>query len=178
MYFNANTYFETIARESVYLNHTDSDKHFGIASGILEAEDLCNGVLSRTDHQLIVIDNPEGRFLNNDSVCLIEQSTHAFIVLKHVSEPNVMSVRSVALQECLLIGKKIFARMRRDMFEAAKQASNLDTIGLRHLDESSFRYFSVGTLGDNFLGVEFSFLLVNNDNTTYDPDEWIPISES
>jgi len=178
MYFNANQYFETVARESVYLKHTDSDKHFGIASGIMEAEDLCNSVLSRTDHQLIVIDNPSGRFLNNDSVCLLEQPTHAFLVLKHVAEPNNMALRSVANQECIAIGKKIFARMRRDMFEAAQRASKLDTIGLRHLDESSFRYFAVGLLADNFLGVEFSFSLVNNDNTVYDPDEWIPISES
>lgn len=173
MEFNAITYFEKIARESVYLNHTENNKHFGVASGIAEVESLCTGVLSRTDHQLVYVDNPSGLFLNNDDVNLIDRPLHSYIVLKHLANTMDMAERSSALSECKSIGRKIFTRMRLDAREAMKRPSKEDTIGLRHLEHDSMRYNAVPPLGDGFIGIEFSFSLANADTEIYDPDEWI-----
>lgn len=173
MEFNPITYFEQIARESVYLMHTDKDKHFGVASGIIEAEDLCNNVLSITNHQLIIIDNPSGVFANNDDVNLVNIPVHSFLVLKHLENRSDMSERRTALGECFTLGRKIFTRMRRDSRNAMKSPSKQDTIGLRHLDQSSMRYYAVGALGDGFIGIEFSFSIANPETDVYDEDEWL-----
>lgn len=176
MIFDLISYLEAIARASVYIAHTDNDPHFAIASGISEMEGLLSNLTASDKMQLIALSDQSGTFANTSDSNLYDAPYHQFIICKHIPEINDMVQHNIALKECKLLGRKIFAKMCKDQMTAADNPPTADTIGLRQLDQSSLRYFSVGPLADGYVGIQFSFVTGYQDCTVYDPEDWEIIS--
>lgn len=176
MAFNPLTYFENIARESVYIRHTDEDPHFSVASGLSEIEEFLQNLIRNDNIQLIIIDDIAGSFDNDDSVNLYDSSMHAFIICKHVDEIGDMRQRNLAMLEAKKIGRKIIGRIAKEQNDAAKLPPKYDTLGVRQINQNSFKYFTVGPLAGNFFGVQFSFTSGEPFNDHFDNEEWEFIS--
>lgn len=176
MEFKLIEYLEDVARSSIYIAHTDSDPHFSIASGLSEIEQFLSNMLVADKVQLIALSDLSGGFENSSDVNLFERPYHQFMIVKKQDQLGNMAEHDIALRECKLIGKKIFAKMCHDQLNASRLPASQDPFGLRALDQRSIKYFSVGPIADNFVGIQFSFATGQQDTEVYDPDEWEIIS--
>jgi hypothetical protein len=174
--FDHISYLEKISRESIYINHSVDESHFSISSGYTQTEQLLASALRSSEIQIVAIDDISGSYDNNDNVNLYDTQSCSFMVLMHVSTIDDRDAINEARKTCILIARKIFARMRYEAYLASKLPPNHDSIGLRQLNQNSFRYFSVGPLADNYFGYDISFTFGNQEAVIYNPDEWNSIN--
>lgn len=173
MIFDFISYFEMIARTSIYFEHTDAKPHFGIASGLVEMEQLLQNLTRSDKFQLVVLSDQSGTFSGTSDSNLFDSPYHQFVVLKHNKSIDDMTQHNITLKECKLIGRKIIAKMRKDQMHTRSLPVAQDIYGLRHFDQPTINYFTVGPLGDGYFGIQFSFKTGHQETEKYDPDEWI-----
>lgn len=172
MEFDHITYLEQISRESVLIKHSDNEKHFSVASGYAETEELLSNISKSGGVQIVAIDDISGAYVNDVSSNLYDNREYSFMILKPVPDTSDMHVRRNAIKDCKAILRKIIARMNHDSYQASKLAISADTIGLRNFSANTLKYFAVGPVSDNFHGLSVSFSLGAPDLSDYNPNDW------
>lgn len=173
MPFDFITYMEDVATRLKAIRHNPELKQekFFKVSGIGAMEELFEKIGHAQFPALFVVDNPEGRLIDQNSSNLLDQQYYYFFVLQKVKTADSQS-RKEANEACKIICRKIFSKMFRDKLAEQRDPGNRTT-GLCNLNRGDISYKTVGPLGDNCHGIWASFTLLDSAGIHYDAEDWI-----
>lgn len=169
MIFDFIAYMQSIAENLLAINHSDSSKHFFRVSGIAGMEEVLQNLSTAQFPAICVIDNTEGRMIDDNKGHVIDRQYYYFFVLNNSKSEDAIS-RHETITGCLDIGKQILAKILAD-YRAENRVFGNDT-GLMRLQTDSISYKAIGPLGDNCHGVWFSFSVINESGVKYDATAW------
>lgn len=161
-------YFKYIAQHLKVLKHRDGDeanKSFFRVTGLGEMEEVLQNPNCK-DLILVVEDSYDGNFSDNANN-VIDERIGVFYIMRRSSDGSDFAALEAARLECMNTIKKILARMRLD---AKKWHEN--TKAMRGFDINTVRYYSVGPIGQGWLGIRASFNLDEPAPIVEDPNDW------
>lgn len=168
--FDFITYMENVAVKLKDIEHTTATPRYHKISSIAELEQLLQASVETEGIQLLVLDNKEGRLIDNDAAGLFDDKYFIFYLLQNITVSD-MEERSTTLESLKATGKKILSKMFKDML-ADGELPHANRIGLYDLDRDSIRYLTIGPLGDNYHGIQFSFTVADTFSYAYDSNDW------
>lgn len=170
--FNHITYLRDIATKLVAIQHTEDLPRFHRVTGIGSLEELIINMGHTTGYQLVVEDNLNGRFTNNQSQNWLNNQLFAFYVLKQTTEADPADMETVKAG-CLTIAKQILSKLKKDHLADHRVPLDLSVNNLCNLDTSSIRYSGIGPLGDHYYGIQIFFTVVDPSGIVYNESEWL-----
>jgi len=168
--FNFITYMENVAETLKDILHTEAKPRFHKISNLAELEQLLQSGVETEGIQLLVLDNKEGGLIDNGSAGLFDDEYFIFYLLQNISVSD-MDERSTVLSSLKATGKKILSKMFKDMHDDGNLPHD-NRSGLYDLDRNSIRYITIGPIGDNYHGIQFSFTVADTFSYAYDSDDW------
>ena len=175
MTFDIISYMEDVARRLKSIGHDPENKksHFFKCSGITALEELMEKLTHAEYPALCVVDNPEGRLIDQTSSNLLDNQYYYFFVIDK-AKINDANDRKATIDRCKVIYKKILSKMFRDQLAEQRERLQGGT-GLRNLNRGDISYKAIGPLGDSCYGMWASFTLLNTTGIVYNEDDWTAI---
>lgn len=144
--------------------HTEDTPKFFRVSGLAGMEEYLQQLNEAQYPALMVHDNTDGAIGDpNRSSNYLDNPYYVFYVIDRPEYGNADQSEAVK-KKCKVIGKKILAKMLRDKTRGLK--------GLDFLDFSNIPYQTIGPIGDQAVGVMFSFSVREDANIIYDGNDW------
>jgi len=171
MIFDFITYMENVAQQHKSIAHDPSNgnDHYFRVSGVAGLEELLSNINNASFPALCVVDNPEGRLVDQSSNNVVDRQFYYFFLLKPADSLDADS-RQTAIDDCRTIARQILARMFRDYLKENRELT--ETTGLRYLQRDSITYKAIGPLGDNCHGMWVSFAVINRTGISFDKNMW------
>lgn len=144
--------------------HSEENPRFFRVSGLSGLEEYMQQFNEAQYPALLVHDNTDGSMGDpNRSSNYLDNPYYVFYVVDRPEYGNA-DQSEAAKKRCKAIGKKILAKMLRDKTRAMK--------GLDYLDFTNIPYQTIGPIGDQAVGVMFSFSVREDANIIYNADDW------
>ena len=169
MQFDHVSFFKSVASSLSLLGHTEDKPAFFRISGIAEMEELLQNLGNAKLPALLLEDELDGQYQDSGADYLADVRNYMFYIIGK-SEAQDMDKRGQVLNDCDIIRRQIIAFMLRKYRQ--DRSANGNPTGLRNLLTSSFNYFTVGPLVDNFYGIAIGFQVMVANNISYDADLW------
>lgn len=158
-------YMKDCATKLKDIAHTDDNPKFFRVSGLAGLEEYMQRFTEAQYPALLVQDNQDGSIGDmNRSDNYLDNPYHVFYIVDRPEYGNADSSEATK-KRCKAIGKKILAKMRRDKRNQAN--------GLAFMNFSNVPYQSIGPIGDQAVGVMFSFTVPDQSDMVYNADDWI-----
>lgn len=164
-------YMETLATSLKDVAHVPGDKknkRFYTVSDYQSLEDLIKSFTTVSGINIVAEDNAEGIYGETKGQYVYDDMNCSFFVIKSASQLDSDNRKAVK-DECKAVMQKILSKIRRDHLTDAEGSTN---IGLRNLDINSIHYFTFGPVLNNSYGVHCTFVVQQNGNIKYNPEDW------
>lgn len=170
--FNYVDYMQMLATANKLLHHDpEGEKHFYRVSGLINLDELLQGLNAAAFPALFVVDSPEGRLVDRDSSNLLDTQYFYFFVLQKADIDDAAS-RETAISDSKTIIKQLLSRMFRDKTAEQRNPLVVPAYGIKNLNRDSISYKTVGPIGDSCYGMWCSFTLINYAGISYSAAEW------
>lgn len=149
------------------IRHTEENPRFFRVSGLAGLEEYLQRLSEAQYPCLLVHDNQDGNVGDTStSDNFLDNPYYAFYVVTRPEFGNA-DESETAKKLCKSIGFKILARMKRDKRNQVN--------GLAFLRFSSIPYQTIGPIGDQAVGVMFSFTVTDQASLVYNDADWDPV---
>lgn len=159
-------YFETLARQHVAIQHTDTEKHFYR----FEIDEVLSG-LSSINYPALILEAYAIEYGDNKSDNVMKNRKGAFILLGNVPDRGDHDAIHALWDELEEIGDDILSRIRAD-----KQNRNVASI--RNFDIANTQVSIIANRVGNDYGLRYEFELGSTANTDVNPYRWMTNSGS
>ncbi len=160
-------YMRSIAENLKAIGHNPTEKRFYRMSSLRGLEEVLTSLSSAMVPAIAVVDNPDGRFLEDPSQ-VRDREMFTFLVFGRLimddydqQEEEKKNLKSIVL--------KIMAKMHEHRVSDLELGTNH---GLKRLDISTFSYKTISPLPDNLIAIYVNFALDSPESLTVDPDDW------
>ena len=146
------------------VGHTEENPKFFRISGLAGLEEYMQRLTEAQYPALLVHDNQDGSIGDmNRSDNYLDNPYYVFYIVDRPKYGNA-DESEAAKKRCKIIGQKILAKMRKDKRNQVN--------GLAYMNFSNVPYQSIGPIGDQAVGVMFSFTVTDQSDMVYNPDDW------
>jgi hypothetical protein len=159
-------YFESLARQHVGIQHTDTEKHFYR----FEIDEVLSG-LGNINYPALILEAYAIGYTDNKSDNILKNRKGAFILLDTVPDRGDHDAIHAVWDELEEIGDDILARIRAD-----KQNRNVSAV--RNFDIGNTEVSIIANRVGNDYGLRYEFELGSVANTDVNPERWIDNSGS
>ena len=168
--YNHKTYLLNVAEKLKELQHTEDDPHFHRIYGLADIEELIANQTITSGYQLLMEENDDNRFIDNNSDNILNRDYYAFYVAKNY-EGGDFDSKETAKERCKTVAKKIISKYLKDYKEDRSSAPD-QVYGLFALEPGSFSMRTIGPLGDNYIAIFVSFTIISNPKIIYNAGDW------
>jgi hypothetical protein len=160
------TYFETIARKHVAIQHTDTEKHFYR----FELDEMLSG-LSNINYPALILESYSLGFTDDKTDNVMKHRSGAFVLMGHVPDAGDYDAIHDCYDELETIGDDILAKIRADKTDRTVKV-------IKDFDLSKVEVSIIANQVGNDYGLRYEFELTSPIDMDVDTTRWLTTSGS